>query len=154
MTPQQALQLMGLGRLANQADLKKAYRRLASKCHPDLNPHNPKATQQFQLLNEAHKLLKDKLPPAPKVQAKAKPKARPQPKAEPQRGPKPDSQPKAEPKPKPKPKPQAKPQPKPQPKLQPKPEIIRATPQQVRAQRGYAQVRDYAPKGQTVNIYC
>ncbi|GEM_PF-5998021 len=134
MTPQQALQLMGLGRLANQADLKKAYRRLASKCHPDLNPHNPKATQQFQLLNEAHKLLKDKLPPAPKVQAKAKPKAKPQPKAEPQRGPKPDSQPKAQPK--------------------PKPEIIRATPQQVRAQRGYAQVRDYAPKGQTVNIYC
>ena len=134
MTPQQALQLMGLGRLANQADLKKAYRRLASKCHPDLNPHNSKATQQFQLLNEAHKLLKDKLPPAPKVQAKAKPKAKPQPKAEPQRGPKPDSQPKAQPK--------------------PKPEIIRATPQQVRAQRGYAQVRDYAPKGQTVNIYC
>ena len=134
MTPQQALQLMGLGRLANQADLKKAYRRLASKCHPDLNPHNPKATQQFQLLNEAHKLLKDKLPPAPKVQAKAKPKAKPQPKAEPQRGPKPDSQPKAQPK--------------------PKPEIIRATPQQVLAQRGYAQVRDYAPKGQTVNIYC
>lgn len=124
MTPQQALQLMGLGRLANQADLKKAYRRLASKCHPDLNPHNPKATQQFQLLNEAHKLLKDKLPPAPKVQAKVKPKAKPQPKAEP----------------------------KPEP--QPKPEIIRATPQQVRAQCGYAQVRDYAPKGQTVNIYC
>ncbi|MBA44214.1 MAG: hypothetical protein CMF62_09475 [Magnetococcales bacterium] len=134
MTPQQALQLMGLGRLANQADLKKAYRRLASKCHPDLNPHNPKATQQFQLLNEAHKLLKDKLPPAPKVQAKVKPKAKPQPKAEP----------------KPEPQPQAKPQPKPQ----PKPEIIRATPQQVRAQCGYAQVRDYAPKGQTVNIYC
>ena len=132
MTPQQALQLMGLGRLANQADLKKAYRRLASKCHPDLNPHNPKATQQFQLLNEAHKLLKAKLPPAPKVQAQVKPKAKPQPKAERQREP----QPKAEPKP------------------QPKPEIIRATPQQVRAQRGYAQVRDYAPKGQTVNIYC
>lgn len=136
MTPQQALQLMGLGRLANQADLKKAYRRLASKCHPDLNPHNPKATQQFQLLNEAHKLLKDKLPPAPKVQAQVKPKAKPQPKAEPQREPQPE------------------PKPKPEPRPQPKPEIIRATPQQVRAQRGYAQVRDYAPKGQTVNIYC
>jgi len=142
MTPQQALQLMGLGRLANQADLKKAYRRLASKCHPDLNPHNSKATQQFQLLNEAHKLLKAKLPPAPKVQAQEKPQPKPQQKSQQ------SAKTKAEPKP------QAKPQAKPQPKPQPKPEIIRATPQQVRAQRGYAQVRDYAPKGQMVNIYC
>lgn len=62
MTPQQAFEVMGLGQNATKADLKAAYRRLASKCHPDLNPHNPHATAQFQRLSAANDVLKKLLP--------------------------------------------------------------------------------------------
>lgn len=67
MNRQKALTLMGLGPSAHQGDLKKAYRRLASKCHPDLNPHMPQAKEKFQLLGDAYTLLKGLLPEAPKV---------------------------------------------------------------------------------------
>lgn len=67
MNRQKALTLMGLGPSAHQGDLKKAYRRLASKCHPDLNPNMPQAKEKFQLLGEAYTFLKDLLPEAPKV---------------------------------------------------------------------------------------
>ena len=67
MNRQKALTLMGLGPSAHQGDLKTAYRRLAAKCHPDLNPHLPQAKEKFQLLGDAYTLLKSLLPEAPKV---------------------------------------------------------------------------------------
>ena len=54
-------------KLEKKADLqavKRAYRRRAFELHPDLNPGNPEASQQFQLLNEAYVALSAVLKPA------------------------------------------------------------------------------------------
>lgn len=54
-------------RLEKGADLqavKRAYRRRAFELHPDLNPGNPEASRQFQLLNEAYVALSALLKPA------------------------------------------------------------------------------------------
>jgi curved DNA-binding protein len=51
--------VLGLDRAATQADVKKAYRKLASKYHPDLNPSDKKAEQMFKQINEAHEVLSD-----------------------------------------------------------------------------------------------
>lgn len=44
---------------ASEADIKKAYRRLARKLHPDLNPNDESAKKKFQQINEAHEVLSD-----------------------------------------------------------------------------------------------
>ena len=51
--------LLELERSASQADIKKAYRKLARKYHPDLNPDNKDAQVKFQQINEAHEVLSD-----------------------------------------------------------------------------------------------
>lgn len=51
--------LLELDKSATQADIKKAYRRLARKYHPDLNPNDKEAQQKFQQINEAHEVLSD-----------------------------------------------------------------------------------------------
>lgn len=51
--------LLELDRTASQADIKKAYRRLARKYHPDLNPNDKEAQLRFQQINEAHEVLSD-----------------------------------------------------------------------------------------------
>lgn len=51
--------ILELDRSASQADIKKAYRKLARKLHPDLNPNNKEAQAQFQQINEAHEVLSD-----------------------------------------------------------------------------------------------
>lgn len=54
----------GILRLKSDAgaeEVKAAYRKLAFALHPDLNPGNPAASRQFQLLNEAYVLLKQVL---------------------------------------------------------------------------------------------
>lgn len=51
--------LLELDRSASQADIKKAYRKLARKYHPDLNPDDKKAQAKFQQINEAHEVLSD-----------------------------------------------------------------------------------------------
>ena len=50
---------LGLDRNANDDDIKKAYRRLAMKCHPDRNPGDNEAEKRFKELSEAYGVLKD-----------------------------------------------------------------------------------------------
>lgn len=51
--------ILGVDKNATQEDIKKAYRRLARKYHPDLNPDNASAKEKFQQINEANEVLSD-----------------------------------------------------------------------------------------------
>ena len=51
--------MLGIDKNATQEDIKKAYRRLARKHHPDLNPNDKEAHKKFQQLNEANEVLSD-----------------------------------------------------------------------------------------------
>ena len=51
--------VLGLDRTATQADIRKAYRRLAKQYHPDINKDNPQAQERFQEINEANEVLSD-----------------------------------------------------------------------------------------------
>ena len=51
--------VLGINKTATEDEIKKAYRKLARKSHPDLNPDDPKAKAKFQELNEAHEVLSD-----------------------------------------------------------------------------------------------
>src|SRR3979411_2112801 len=50
---------LGVKKDASQEDLQKAYRRLAKKLHPDLNPGNKRAEEQFKEVSAAYGLLGD-----------------------------------------------------------------------------------------------
>jgi molecular chaperone DnaJ len=52
-------EILGVSRNASINDIKKAYRKLARKYHPDLNPGDKGAEQKFKEMNEAHETLKD-----------------------------------------------------------------------------------------------
>lgn len=51
--------ILGVNKGATADDIKKAYRKLARKHHPDLNPNNPEAGKLFQQINEANEVLGD-----------------------------------------------------------------------------------------------
>jgi curved DNA-binding protein len=51
--------VLGLDKAASQDDIKKAYRKLARKYHPDLNPNDKEAHKTFQQINEANEVLSD-----------------------------------------------------------------------------------------------
>lgn len=51
--------ILGIKRDATQEEIKKAYRRLAKKFHPDLNKDDPQAKSRFQEINEANEVLSD-----------------------------------------------------------------------------------------------
>lgn len=53
-------QLLGVARGATEADIKKAYRKLAKELHPDRNKDNPKASERFSKVTAAYDLLSDK----------------------------------------------------------------------------------------------
>ena len=52
-------EVLGVNRDASEEDLKKAYRRLAMKWHPDRNPDNPKAEEHFKEAKEAYEVLSE-----------------------------------------------------------------------------------------------
>ena len=52
-------EILGVAPSANADDIKKAYRKLAKKLHPDLNPGNKKVEQQFKEVSAAYDLLSD-----------------------------------------------------------------------------------------------
>ncbi|HET9403980.1 MAG TPA: molecular chaperone DnaJ [Burkholderiales bacterium] len=52
-------EVLGVNRDASEEDIKKSYRKLAMKWHPDRNPDNPKAEDRFKEAKEAYEVLSD-----------------------------------------------------------------------------------------------
>src|SRR4029079_4511525 len=52
-------EILGIKRDAKPDEIKKAYRRLARKYHPDVNPGDKAAEERFKLTSEAHDVLSD-----------------------------------------------------------------------------------------------
>ena len=59
MAKQDYYAILGVQRDATEADLKKAYRRLAMKYHPDRNPDDAAAEKNFKEAKEAYEVLAD-----------------------------------------------------------------------------------------------
>ncbi|CAL8347652.1 unnamed protein product [Merluccius merluccius] len=51
--------VLGLEKSCSHEDIKKSYRKLALRYHPDKNPDNPEAAEKFKELNGAHSVLSD-----------------------------------------------------------------------------------------------
>src|SRR5437667_12804396 len=51
--------VLGVAPKATQEEIKKQYRKLASKHHPDKNPNDPKAAERFKEISEAYQVLGD-----------------------------------------------------------------------------------------------
>src|ERR671933_568548 len=59
MAKEDYYKVLGVGRDAKPEEIKKAYRRLARKYHPDVNPNDKSAEERFKLISEAHDVLSD-----------------------------------------------------------------------------------------------
>ena len=51
--------ILGVDRNATEKEIKRAYRKLARKFHPDVNPGDKEAEEKFKEINEAHEVLSD-----------------------------------------------------------------------------------------------
>ena len=71
LTVKQCHEILRLDKNAGLEELKSAYRKRAFELHPDLNPGNPNASHDFQLLNEAYVALSAVLKPAEEARQKA-----------------------------------------------------------------------------------
>src|SRR3954462_13713227 len=58
--PRDYYEVLGVGRDASEADVKKAYRKLARQYHPDRNPGDKSAETKFKEVQEAYSILGDK----------------------------------------------------------------------------------------------
>jgi molecular chaperone DnaJ len=58
-TPRDYYEVLGVARDASEADIKKAFRRLARELHPDVNSHDPQAEEKFKEAAEAYEVLSD-----------------------------------------------------------------------------------------------
>ncbi len=54
-----AYEVLGVGRNADEAEVKKAFRKLARELHPDVNNHDPQAEEKFKEAAEAYEILSD-----------------------------------------------------------------------------------------------
>ncbi len=52
-------QILGINKTATEKEIKNAYRKLARKYHPDLNPNDKESKSHFQQINEANEVLSD-----------------------------------------------------------------------------------------------
>ena len=52
-------EVLGISKSASEAEIKKAYRNLAKKYHPDMNPNDKSAEKNFKEVNEAYEILSD-----------------------------------------------------------------------------------------------
>ncbi|MGY8879826.1 MAG: DnaJ domain-containing protein, partial [Dehalococcoidia bacterium] len=52
-------ELLGVNKSATEKEIKTAYRRMARKLHPDVNPNNQRAQDQFKKVNEAYDVVGD-----------------------------------------------------------------------------------------------
>ncbi|HEU4977448.1 MAG TPA: molecular chaperone DnaJ [Solirubrobacteraceae bacterium] len=58
-TPRDPYEVLGVGRDADETQIKKAFRRLARELHPDVNAHDPDAEEKFKEAAEAYEILND-----------------------------------------------------------------------------------------------
>ncbi len=59
MSKRDYYEVLGINRDSSEDDIKKAYRKLAMKYHPDRNPDNPRAEEHFKEAKEAYEILSD-----------------------------------------------------------------------------------------------
>ena len=52
-------QTLGVSKDADEKEIKRAFRKLARECHPDVNPGDARAEERFKEINEAHEVLSD-----------------------------------------------------------------------------------------------
>src|SRR5918911_3143249 len=57
--PRDAYEVLGVPRTADDAQIKKAFRKLARELHPDVNAHDPNAEEKFKEAAEAYEILSD-----------------------------------------------------------------------------------------------